>query len=168
MKNEFAMPSKRGLFHILFGSFWGALIISIIVGLKGAATSYVSIFSLDILVFLFYNLVFYLFPFLGIGVILFFVIWLIDRIVPKKFPESIFLSISVGFFTALDVFIIFNPFLHTYLLVRYKYLVRIGLILDILIIIGFFSIWFLVGLAVNKIFKPCSLNKKCLPIISDF
>ena len=166
MEHEFEVLGKRRFFYIVFGSFWGALILAIIVGLKGAATSYVSIFSLDALVFLFYNFVFYLFPFLGIGVILFFVIWLIDRIVTKKFPESIFPAISVGFFTALDVFIIFNPFLHTYLLVRYKYLVRIGLILDISIIIGFFCIWFLVGLAVNKIFKPCSLNKKCLPIIS--
>lgn len=168
MKYEFAASGKRRFFHIFLGSFWGALIMGIIVGLKGAATSNISIFSLDTLVFLFYNLVFYLFPFLGIGIILFFVIWLIDRIISKKFSGSILLSISMGFFIALDVFIIFNPLLHTYLLVRYKYLVKIGLILDILIIISFLSICFLIGLAVNKIFKPCSLSKICLPIILVF
>jgi predicted AlkP superfamily phosphohydrolase/phosphomutase len=165
MKYEFARFSKRRFFYIFLGTLLGALILGIIVGLKGAVSSYISIFSLDTLVFLFYNLVFYLFSFFGIGIILFFAIGLIENIISKKFPESIFLSISVGFFIALDAFILFNPWFHMNLLVRYKFLVRLGLFLDIFIIISFLSIWFLIGLAVNKIFKDCSLNKTCLPII---
>lgn len=165
MKYEFARFSKRRFFYIFLGPLLGALILGIIVGLKGAVTSHISIFSLDTIVFLFYNLAFYLFPFLVIGIILFFAVWLIEKLISKRFPESILLSISMGFFTALDAFIIFNPWLHTNLLVRYKFLVQLGLFLDIFIIISFLNIWFLIGLAVNKIFKPCSLNKICLPAV---
>ncbi len=165
MKYEFARFSKRRFFYIFLGPLLGALILGIIVGLKGAVTSHISIFSLDTIVFLFYNLAFYLFPFLVIGIILFFAVWLIEKLISKRFPESILLSISMGFFTALDAFIIFNPLLHTNLLVRYKFLVQLGLLVDIFIIISFLNIWFLIGLAVNKILKPCSLNKICLPAV---
>ena len=165
MKSEFARLSKRRFFYIFLGPLWGALILGIIVGFKGAVSSYISIFSIDTIMFLIYNLAFYFFPFLLTGIFLFFAIGLIEKIISKKFPESVFLSINVGFFIALGAFILFNPWFHMNLLVSYKFLVQLGLFLDIFIIIGFLSMWFLIGLAANKIFNACSLNKICLPII---
>jgi len=168
VKYEHAKPNKGRFFHVFLGSLLGALIMGVGIGLKGAVASYISLLSFNTLVLLVYNFVFYFFPFFVIGVILFFSIWLIEKIISHKFSKSIILSISVGFFVALNAFILFNPWLHINLLVRYKFLVRIGLFLDIFIIIVFFSLWFLIGLSVKKVVKICYLHKTCLPIIFVF
>jgi predicted AlkP superfamily phosphohydrolase/phosphomutase len=155
------MINKRSPFYILWGPLWGALILSIILALKGAVSSYISIFSLDTFLFLVYNFVFYFFPFLAIGLILF----LIEKIISNKFSESSLFSISTGFFVVLDAFILFNPWLHIYLLVHYKFLARIGILLDVLIIIVIFCIWFLIGWCLIKLIKVCHLHKICLPVL---
>jgi len=115
--------------------------------------------------FLVYNFVFYFFPFLGIGLILLPIIRLIETIITNKFSKSVLLSISTGFFIVLDAFILFNPWLHTYLLVRYKSLVRIGIFLDVLIIIVLFYLWFFIGWCLIKLIKICHSRKTYLVIL---
>lgn len=160
--------SKGRFLHIFLSALMGALILGIILGLKGAANSYIFIFSFNTFIYLVYNFVFYFFPFVAIAIILFFSIRLIETIISKKFSVLTFLSIGMGFFIALNTFIIFIPWLHLNLLVRHKFLVRIGIVLDMFIIIAFLSLWILIGFAMNKLVKACSLHKIYLGAASAF
>ena len=165
MNDKFAKPNKRSLLNIFWGPLWGALILSIILALKGAVSSYISIFSFDTLLFLVYSFLFYFLPFIVLALILLLTIVLIEKIVSTKFSEPVLLSISTGFYIVLDAFILFNPWLHTYLLVRYKFLARIGIFLDVLIMIIIFCLWVLIGWCLIKLIKACHSHRICPAIL---
>jgi predicted AlkP superfamily phosphohydrolase/phosphomutase len=165
MKFGFFTSKKRRFLYFFLGPLWGALILSIILAFKGAVSSYISIFSLDTFLFLVYNFAFYFFPFLGIGLIFLLIIRLIEKIITNKFSKPVLLSISTSFFIVLDAFILFNPWLHTYLLVRYRSLVRIGIFLDVLIIIILFCLWFSIGWCLIKLIKICHSHKTYLVLL---